>query len=269
MLNKYKGFINLGNTCYLNAGLQLIMQNIELCELLKQTNLCNFVEEYYNPSNTAISPNQIKDLVSEKCHIFRGFKQQDSQEFIINLLDIINEQIKINTLFEIHQEITIKCKLLKCLNKSTHIEKHNFLLLNINKENKSLDDCFREYKKREKLNDDNMYFCEKCNAKRIASKRLKIIHYPKHLIIMIKRFNQNMSKNNQTIDVPLEWRNNYKLQGIVFHSGSAYGGHYIYIGKNNNQWYMFNDDSVSKINENQLDHFKNNAYILYYIKKSL
>ena len=31
-----KGFINLGNTCYLNAGLQMIIQNKDLCNLILQ-----------------------------------------------------------------------------------------------------------------------------------------------------------------------------------------------------------------------------------------
>ena len=100
MPNTLKGFINIGNTCYLNAGLQLIMQNHELCDLMKNTTIKNFIDEYYNSSKPAISPNEIKDLVSKKSNIFIGFGQQDSQEFIINFLDIINEQIKIATILE-------------------------------------------------------------------------------------------------------------------------------------------------------------------------
>ena len=133
---------------------------------------------------------------------------------------------------------------------------------------KDLDDCYRNYKQREKLMNDNSYYCEKCNDKRIASKRINITHWPNHLIIIFKRFTNNgrIQKNNNKIDVPLIWRHGYHLKGIVSHSGSLFGGHYIYIGNHNNKWIIFNDDHTSEINNEQLDNYKNNGYIYYFQK---
>lgn len=275
-LNDYnKGFNNLGNTCYLNSGLQLIINNKELCYLIvnssnpKLAELSEFIIEYYNKNtNSSMSPEFIKNIVSKNNSEFIGFKQNDSFEFIIYFLDWILKNIKINP-YEIVTNISIKCKLLKCLNISSHMEKNNFLLLDINSDTSSLDDCYRLYKTREKLCDDNLYFCEKCNDKRIASKRLEIFTWPKHLIVVLKRFYHNgrSSKINKEIEVPTEWRHGYELNGIVYHSGSSTGGHYIYIGKPQDKWLMFNDNYVSPLYDNQLDNYKNYGYIFYFIKK--
>jgi ubiquitin C-terminal hydrolase len=162
-----------------------------------------------------------------------------------------------------------KCKLKVCLNISTHEEKNNFMILNLKKEFKNLNDCYHEYISRYKFDNDNLYNCEKCNNKVIASKRTNIIYWPKHLIIILKRFEQNITrlfKNDQEIIIPLIWKNNYKLMGIVFHSGSLFGGHYVYVGNYNNKWYLFNDNDVSEINENNLNKFKNYGYIYYFEK---
>ena len=102
------------------------------------------------------------------------------------------------------------------------------------------------------------------------SKNTKITNWSKHLIICLRRFKQignGYIKNNKYIDIPLLWRHNYELQGAVIHFGNVGGGHYVYVGKHNNEWYEFNDSSVSKINLNQLKEFLNNAYLLNYLKK--
>jgi ubiquitin C-terminal hydrolase len=293
--NNYKGFYNLGNTCYLNSGLQLIMNNKELCQsilALSKNNSNNtdsnntdsnnkdsnfivqfsqFIKDYYNNTNnnTTLDPGFIKQLVANKSTEFTGYKQSDSFEFIIYLLDFIFENLKIKKLYQSTLNIKIKCKLLSCLNISQHNENNNYLLLDILNGFKDLDDCYRNYKQREKLVDENSYFCENCKDKRIASKRNEIIHWPDHLIIVLKRFTNEgrPQKNNNKIDVPLLWRHGYKLKGIVFHSGSLFGGHYIYIGNHNNKWNIFNDDHVTEISEGQLDNYKNTGYI-YYFQKS-
>ena len=59
------------------------------------------------------------------------------------------------------------------------------------------------------------------------------------------------------------WQDKYILKGFVFHSGNVSGGHYIYIGLQNNMWLMFNDDSIHSINEEE---FINSSYIYYYEK---
>jgi ubiquitin C-terminal hydrolase len=273
------GFINLGNTCYLNSGLQMLIQNKEFCRLIiknKNNNsillkLSEFISEYYDPNTQHISPIYIKNIVGEKNNIFNGYKQNDAGEFIIYFLDVINEELKKNNcdlsdLFELQTKISIKCKLKKCLNISSHVEKNLFLFLNISQNNLTLNDCYLDYKARIKLENDELYYCEKCQAKRIASKKTEIIKFPKHLIVYLKRFEQKgtrLFKNNKELDVPLVWKN-YNLQGIVYHSGSLFGGHYIYIGNHNDKWLMFNDDSVTEIHERTLNQYKNYGYILYY-----
>ena len=50
---------------------------------------------------------------------------------------------------------------------------------------------------------------------------------------------------------------------ICNHTGSCNSGHYTSYCKNNNNWYEFNDNTVIKINNLNL----NNAYCLFYKKR--
>ena len=66
-----KGFINIGNTCYLNSGLQMLIQNEELCALIMNyassspilQTISNFIMEYYSPDPRPISPIEIKKIL--------------------------------------------------------------------------------------------------------------------------------------------------------------------------------------------------------------
>ena len=276
MLNTYyKGLNNIGNTCYFNSGLQLIIQNKELCNLILNISekndfikeLSSFILEYYNSSNETLTPDKIKRFTK-----FLDFNQHDSSELIMNILDLVNESSKdkiVSKLYDTTQNIKIKCKLRACLNVSEHDEKIGYLMLDLNKNNNNLDECYKEYKARIKLVDDNLYWCEKCKDKRIASKRLEITNWSKHLIIILKRFEESYgrySKNNRSLSIPLEWRHGYKLKGYVIHSGSLFGGHYVYVGNHNNKWILFNDSQTKELSENEMEIYLLSSYVLYYEK---
>jgi ubiquitin C-terminal hydrolase len=284
-----KGFNNMGNTCYLNAGLQMMIQNVDLCNLILKyyqqsvilNKIGNVILEYHNyqhAQNHSITPNEIKKIVEERQKIFYGYGQQDSSEFVICFLNIIDEEIKkidinskeIENIFGININIRIKCKYNTCLQISNTKETNNFLLLDIDQDSSTLDDLYRKFKSYEMLTEENQYFCEKCNCKRIASKRYQVIEWPNYLLINLKRFKQNghcVTKQNQHIDINISWRHDMNLIGAVIHYGNINGGHYVYVGKQANKWYLFNDNSISEINsENELNNILNFAYLLAYKK---
>ena len=268
------GLRNLGNTCYMNSAIQLLM-NMEIFKSIvyKYKNshesintLYRFIEHY--KENPIANPCDVKKLVGNRKCMFGGFGQQDSHEFLIFLFDIIDEIIKdkgddlyknLGLVFN----IGYKCKITNCLYESTHKERELFLNLDMSD---SLDTSYRNYKQIEKLVDDNLYFCEKCNKKRPGRKQIITEVWPHNLIIVLKRFNNNMIKNNNSIEIPNEWRHGYILKGGIVHSGSLNGGHYVYFGNRNNSWYLYNDSSVSVLNENEFNNYKKKAYILHYEK---
>lgn len=277
--NNFKGLNNIGNTCYLNSGLQLIINNRDLCNIIiKNSNknkylnkISEFIYNYYNNNNNiSLTPNYLKDIVSLNNKEFIGFSQNDSFEFILYFIDFLFSQMKLDNIYEINIDISIKCKINTCLNISSHEERNNFLLLDITNETSTLDDSYRNYKLPEKLIENNAYYCEKCKQKTVASKKTSIISWPKHLIIVLKRFTYNgrSQKNNKEIEVPLIWRHNYILKGIVYHSGTTTSGHYIYIGNHNNKWILFNDESAKEIPVEQIIYYKNNGYIYYFEKQT-
>jgi ubiquitin C-terminal hydrolase len=286
-----KGFKNIGNTCYINSGLQMLIQNQDLCQLIINYSsgseilrkIADFIEKYYEKSESnIIVPIEIKQIVENKTNIFNGFQQQDSTEFIIVLLNIIDEEIKninkdskeLNYLFEIKFNTRIKCKLRECLQIYNRKEFNNFLFLDIDSDCTSLEYAYKKFKSGTKLENDNKYFCENCQSKRIASKRYSIDIWPKYVNIWLKRFRYNdnkiLTKNNQELDIPLIWRHNTYLQGAVIHYGTLNNGHYVYVGKYDSKWYLFNDSSISEIKtEVELKKILLNAYLLSYTRDNL
>ena len=118
-LNKEKnkhglvGLNNLGNTCYMNTGLQCLSN----CELLTKYFLEDYYKEFVNKdnpigsqgeivekysqlihhlwygNNECVSPIQFKVAFGKNYNAFADFRQQDSQEFISYLLDALHEDL--------------------------------------------------------------------------------------------------------------------------------------------------------------------------------
>jgi ubiquitin carboxyl-terminal hydrolase 8 len=154
---------------------------------------------------------------------------------------------------------------MNCLKESEHVEKDLFLHLPITSD---LSESYIKYKVIERLQNDTAYMCENCMRKTIARKKITTSKWPDNLIIVLKRFDNMMNKNNTSINIPLEWRHNYKLKGGIIHLGSYGGGHYIYYGNENNKWYLANDTNISNINDINIfmNDMGNKSYILYYTK---
>ncbi len=262
-----KGIYNIGNSCYLNSAIQLLFNSIDFRQICYNTDIYNIIKSY--DSNTIFNPNSIKSLVANKYKQFNNTNQQDSFEFLVYFLDII-DSFNHNLLYKkfgMKTTINIKCKMLNCEYESEHIETDLFLQLPIAND---LSDAYRLYKQTELLDNDNKYYCEKCKKKTIARKNIIMSKWSDNLIIILKRFDNMMRKDNRMVNIPLEWRHGYMLQGGIIHMGSTNGGHYIYFGKDTNNWYIANDMSISKINN--INDFMSNqgstAYILYYVKST-
>ena len=283
-----KGLINIGNSCYLNAALQMILQNIDLCNLIlkygdyteKLIIFKNFIIEYHqNNSNNIINPIQIKQLLDQRLTNFIGNDQHDPTEVIPFILDIIELELKnicrigeFKKIFDIDYNQRIKCKRRDCLNISERIEKNYYILLSMDENCKTLDDLYTKTFNREMFDEENKYFCEQCQKNSVASKKIKIELNSNSMIIGLNRYiydknTNSINKNNQDIDIPLEWKFDTYLQNAIIHYGFAEGGHYISLGRFNNKWYSFNDTNISEINENQLSNLLRKAYCLYYVKK--
>ena len=145
-----------------------------------------------------------------------------------------------------------------------------------------LSDCLKLFCEEEFLNNDNMWYCNKCKKHKTAKKQIRLFKLPLYLIIQIKKFKSNSgffySSNEKTdsfvkypiknLDLSYYAENNeenkqkYDLYAVIEHHGDISQGHYTAICKVNDIWILFNDSLLSKINNPVSD----NAYLLFYRK---
>lgn len=131
-----------------------------------------------------------------------------------------------------------------------------------------------------------VFSCPKCNRKVQSTKQIQISHWPKILILHLKRFQTdpqgNTSRIGTLVNVPLTLELKqfvdshssfktckYELFGVVNHiSASWHKGHYTANCRPNDgmDWFKFDDENVTSIKTSQV--IDNNAYILMFRLKS-
>jgi ubiquitin C-terminal hydrolase len=101
-LSLFRGLRNLGNTCYLNASLQMLGTLTSFTALLKERgggkltrSIVSVSQKLANKTDRiAVDPRDVKAAMDEKTDKFVGFEQRDAHEFISDLVDNIHEELQ-------------------------------------------------------------------------------------------------------------------------------------------------------------------------------
>lgn len=287
---------NIGATCFLNSCLQLMFSCTDLVDYILQVGpACpenSMVHRLFLLLTQGASVNnliKVKKIFESKVKKkYSG--QQDGHEFLVQMLDILENELKKQkyktiTLFEDSDNLlygksndnwrkyvqknknskildlfygqtrqTLYCK--KCL-----VERNNFEIFNIYPVHDSLD-SFRARSACE----SRKIQCPTCKKNTVHIASDQIWKYPKKLIILIIPgiWTGNTKRSSGTVPIN-NWNLNgyvYNLSCIINHHGIMEGGHYTNYSRINNKWYFINDDSVNKINESEIN--TNYAYVLLY-----
>ncbi|VDM41537.1 unnamed protein product [Toxocara canis] len=92
----FTGLRNIGNTCFMNATLQMLVNCKEL-QIFFTGRLAEvfaeFMKQMWSGMNRAFEPTKVKELVAEKAPQFANFAQHDAHEFLSFLLDGLHEDL--------------------------------------------------------------------------------------------------------------------------------------------------------------------------------
>ena len=142
--------------------------------------------------------------------------------------------------------------------------------------------CIKDFCKEEQLKRENTWFCKKCKTNVLPKKKIDLYYLPKILIISFKRFikqTANWEKNDEFINFPI---NNFNMKDLIIgpdkdhsiydlfavsqHYGDTGSGHYTAVCENGNNWYKYDDSSVSKTSPNAA--LSSAAYVLFYRRQT-
>lgn len=321
----YVGLKNQGATCYMNSLLQSLYFTSYFRKAVYQiptendepgNSIALSLQRIFYQMDKASDPASTLELTqSFGWSSLDAFMQHDVQEFNRVLQDNLEGKMKKTQAENALSRLFVgKMKsYIKCVNvdyESAREEEFWDIQLNV-KGMKNLRDSFRDYVQVETLDGDNKYFAEGFGLQD-AKKGVIFQEFPPVLHLQLKRFEYDMERDamvkiNDRHEFPLEidleefldetanhsenW--NYKLHGVLVHSGDLHGGHYYALLKpeKDGNWFRFDDDRVTpaltrevldenfgglitpsgirnpNVRQNQMKRFMN-AYMLVYVRET-
>ncbi|XP_054857186.1 ubiquitin carboxyl-terminal hydrolase 48 isoform X1 [Eublepharis macularius] len=297
--NAFVGLTNLGATCYVNTFLQMWFFNLELRQALY---LCPITRPVHvkaegAPAYKDYEPQAICEHLQYLFALLQnsrrryidpsGFvkalgldtgQQQDAQEFSKLFMSLLEDTLSTQKNPDVRNivqkqfcgEYAYVTVCNQCGRESKLISKFYELELNI-QGHKQLSDCITEFLKEEKLEGDNRYFCEACQSKQNATRRIRLLGLPGTLNLQLMRFVfDRQTGHKKKLNTYIEFSelldmdpfmedkvgvSGYELSAILIHRGvSAYSGHYIAHVKDpqTGEWYRFNDEDIEKMEGKKL-----------------
>ncbi|RKO91720.1 cysteine proteinase [Blyttiomyces helicus] len=317
----FVGLKNQGATGYMNSLLQSLYYTTyfrkatfqiptETDDPLKSIPLA-LQRVFYNLQHSETSVGTTELTKSFGWDTLDSFMQHDVQEFNRVLQDNLESKMKgtkaegaISRLFVGKMKSYIKC--INVDYESSRVEDFYDIQLNV-KGCKTLEDSFKEYVTVETLEGENKYMAEG-HGLQDAKKGVIFHSFPPVIHMQLKRFEYDMMRHamvkiNDRHEFPTEINldaflsedadrsipQNYRLIGVLVHSGDLHGGHNCAFLKTekDGKWFKFDDDKVLPVIERDVleenyggDYpgtprpgvktFKRftNAYMLVYVRES-
>lgn len=268
------GFKNHGINCGINSVLQTILKVDKFCKQIRE----NSIDENAKGKEICMS---LKSILKK---IDNGSEVIDPKEFIDafgkvypNLCN--SEQQDVHEIFKGVKEVLLNCmkisvtdgKLKKVINCETcnymKIMEEDFNDLSIEVNENSLSKCVEGFFQKELIEG---YSCPICSKKNIYI-NYKMEEAPDILSIQLKRFNNQGMKLNKRIKVEdvLNVKECYNLKALISHEGSSGSGHYVSIIKHEKGYILFDDETVTNIDEQDKIINESLIYMLFYEKDKL
>ncbi|XP_074595691.1 ubiquitin carboxyl-terminal hydrolase 2-like isoform X1 [Brevipalpus obovatus] len=309
--SELSGLSNLGNTCYMNSILQSLYSTEIFREYLAKSDrgtlnmaLRRLFEEINDSNNHTVNPSSFRNSFTRVQSKFRGYEQQDAQEFFQYLINALHDEVNLarssstprtyrspkssseawdqykslenSSLVDMMAGLlssTVTCSI--CGNSSICYDPFwgLSLPLPVGVRETNAEKCLKEFTALEELSRDELAKCERCNKPTKSTKRLAIEKAPPVLVLHLKRF----SNEGYKLVLPKVIASEriftkskcYTLNSIVLHhGGSIRSGHYTSYGRHGSKWYHFNDERVSEL-KNFIPEDVEDAYILFYVESSI
>lgn len=280
-----KGFRNIGNSCFFNAVLQIMKIPMEDIGEINSDDiiLCLMMEFYKGRQNDKVYMELYRTILT-KLKI-RFFEQHDSHEILQKMTDVIQTAANIFNVEWMKIKTCNRCKKVEYL-RSKNDNNTNLISYELQQEDENerirFDKFLGSMLKRENVR--GMETACGCND---GSLRYVLVNMPKYLFLTVSRFkydgrgsklmNRLQIANNFSITTPVDIQkrtsidNRYILRGLVLHHGRTLdSGHYTAMLKINDEWFMFDDSTVSRMTNIDIDaeQLQRSVYIMLYEKIS-
>ena len=283
---------NIGNTCYLNAIVQILFMLNQVFNFgywfsngtnysqVSDTNTHEYLAFYkflYLSTLNSIVKEELIDFVSIISKIddfFQVGNQKDAHEALLKLINIFDSGI--SAVLPNHLSINdtyfqgIHKNMKTCSNcKTTKLSCEPFFHVKIfpgSNINTALNNTFKD--------DILECLCVHCNSVTKHINSTTIYDHPRVLIVLVDRYAVSSlyarpirDSRKVVVDNILDMHGQrYELGGIIIHLGtSVNSGHYISCVVIHGEWYICNDSMIQKVKS--LPEKSGDAYLLFFIKQ--
>ena len=296
--------LNEGNTTYMNSCIQCLI-NIEDISLHYLNNL-NIIKDSLKKMPISYTFSRIifhlfpnpntpykKDYSIETFHqttiylnpLFKGKKTKDAIDFLIFLVNLLNEEDKViqnknkkSIIFETFSWVSQKKEIcLEC--KEETKTTHNYFTFDLefqngfnktiinNKNEISIIDCLKYT-----LESNKIYniFCRKCEMKKVFEKKSYIQSSQKYLILLLREID-NQKLRNHNIEIKIDeildlsslindksHKNIYRINGMIFYDPEKIEYMPFSVNPINKKWYYYEKD---QINQYELKDINNKEFL--------
>lgn len=266
MENTLIGLNNLGNTCFINSCIQIILSSKGILNEIRTRNVAGDIDK--RVQRITFSESGLPIQKDEVCALLMNIYERDNSEYEIGQSQDCSEFLTyyFEYLKTTNQKITIETKtsdndgtvsVTECM--------EDILFLPIPQKNGIVDfyDCFDEYRHTEFENKNG-----------IGTVEYKIKSTGKQIFVGLKRFSGTLFMGNYVsykinrsvemydeITIPVnDIPTKYTLVAVILHFGELNGGHYIAYRKIHGQWTFADDSTVGLLDDGQF----NRGYIYVY-----